>query len=133
LGLDKTYQRVDAVKDMLEVEYDLENKPLNDFPQKLVNHIVERFALKGKVLDIMCGRGEHSQALENCGLETWCVDMSENAAGAFEKRGERLRNADMNLDPIPYDDESFDVIWCKSAIEHVNADQIGRASCRERV
>lgn len=124
MAMDKTYQRVDAVKDMLEVEYDLENKPLNDFPQKLVNHIVERFALKGKCLDIMCGRGEHAQALENAGLETWCVDMSKNAAGAFSKRDERLRNADMNLDPIPYDDETFDVIWCKSAIEHVNADHL---------
>lgn len=124
MTLEKTYGQVDSVKDMLEVEYDLEMKPINDFPQKLVNHIVEKYDLKGKVLDVMCGRGEHAQALHKAGLETWCVDMSENAASVFELRDERLRNADMNLDAIPYEDESFDVIWCKSAIEHVNADHL---------
>ena len=121
---EKIYDQVNSVKDMLEVEYDIENKPINGFPQLLVNHIVEKYKLKGKVLDVMCGRGEHAQALQNAGLETWCVDMSENAAEIFENRGERLRNADMNLDKIPYDDESFDVVWCKSAIEHVNADHL---------
>ena len=120
--LKNAYTRVDPVKSMLEVEYEIDRKPLNDFPSKLVSHLVKKFDLKGKALDVMCGRGEHAQALEDNGLETWCVDMSPNAAYAFSKRNERLRTADMMLDPIPYDDETFDVVWCKSAIEHVNAD-----------
>jgi len=124
LTLEKTYAQVSAEKDMLEVEYSLESKPLNNFPQLLVNYIVKQYKLNGKVLDVMCGRGEHAQALQNAGLETWCVDMSENAAGSFDNREDRLRIADMNLDKMPYEDESFDVIWCKSAIEHVNADHL---------
>jgi SAM-dependent methyltransferase len=124
LTLKKTYSQVDAVKDMLEVEYDLEIKPLNDFPSKLVKHLVERFTLKGKILDVMCGRGEHSQAFDEAGLEVWCVDMSKDAGEVFEKRDERLRTADVMLDLFPYEDESFDVVWCKSGIEHVNGDHI---------
>jgi SAM-dependent methyltransferase len=119
-----SYSRVSPVKSMLEVEYEADKKPPNDFPSKLVNHLVEKFSLEGKVLDVMCGRGEHSQALNNAGLEVWCLDMSPDAGEAFENRDERLRTADMMLDPFPYEDEYFDVVWCKSAIEHVNGDHL---------
>jgi SAM-dependent methyltransferase len=109
---------------MLEVEYATDFKPLNDFPFKLVRHLVERLQLKGKVLDIMCGRGEHAEALSRLGLETWCVDMSDAAGAVFPEKHGRLRIADMRSDPLPFDDETFDVIWCKSAIEHVNGDHL---------
>ena len=109
---------------MLEVEYRLENKPLNRFPQLLVNYIVKQYELNGKVLDVMCGRRERARVLQSAGPETWCVDLRENAAGAFDNREDRLRIAYMNLDKMPYEDESFDVVWCKSAIEHVNADHL---------
>lgn len=111
-------------RSMLEIEYALDFKPMNDFPAKLVHHLVERFELSGKVVDIMCGRGEHATALESEGLETWLVDVSDAAAEIFPKRDERLHRADMRTDKIPYPDETFDVVWCKSAIEHVNGDHL---------
>jgi SAM-dependent methyltransferase len=122
--MEKLYRPVSPPKSMTEVEYKVENKPLTDFPRKLVQYLVDRFSLKGKVLDIMCGRGEHAAALEAAGLEAWCFDMSPAAAMVFDKKAERLRLGDLNIEDLPFDDNFFDVIWCKSAIEHVNADHL---------
>jgi len=123
----KNIGRVNPVKSMLEVEYAVDDKPIGPFPKKLVEHLVKRFQLHGRVLDVMCGRGEHSKALAEMGLDVWCVDMSPSAASVFDRS--KLRIADINLDPLPYPDEFFDVIFCKSAIEHVNADYL-LAECR---
>ena len=122
--MEKLYRPIKSPKSMTEVEYKVENKPLTDFPKKLVKYLVDRFSLQGKVLDIMCGRGEHAAALEDLGLEAWCFDMSPVAAMVFDKREERLKLGDINIEDLPFEDESFDVVWCKSAIEHVNADHL---------
>ena len=114
---------------MLEVEYQLEDKPLSSFPYDLCSHLVNTFNLSGKCLDVMCGRGEHSKAMQELGLEVHCVDMSKEAASVFPLKPSRLKIADVNLENLPYEDESFDVIFCKSAIEHVNADHL-LSECR---
>lgn len=115
---------------MLELEYDLEVKPHTDFPFKLAEYLKERFDLSGKLLDVACGRGEHAAAFERLGLESWCVDMSPAAAQFFPKRSERLGLAELAKDPIPYPDNYFDVIFCKSIIEHVHADRLMREMTR---
>ena len=120
----KNYTAVKPEKSMLEVEYESEDKPLTAFPFQLCKYLTERFKLEGKCLDVMCGRGEHSKALNELGLEVHCVDMSSEAAEAFPLKNERLSVADVNLSSLPYEDETFDVIFCKSAIEHVNADHL---------
>ena len=109
---------------MLEVEYASTEKPLTAFPKKLVQHLVGRFQLQGKALDVMCGRGEHAQALYESGLDVHCVDMSPEAAYCYKNKAEKLRICDLNLSDLPYEDNVFDVIFCKSAIEHVNADHL---------
>lgn len=111
-------------KTMLELEYDLKDKPHTEFPFKLVKHLTERFNLTGSVLDIACGRGEHAAAFDQLGLDVWCVDMSPAAAQFLNKRDTNLRIADLLTEPIPYEDGRFDVVFCKSFIEHVNADRL---------
>lgn len=120
----KSYQSVAPVRSMLEVEYKQADKPINDFPEKLVRHLTERLELSGKLVDVMCGRGEHARAFQKLGLDVWCVDMSPEAAEVVEGREDRLKQCDMNLEDLPFEDESFDVVFCKSAIEHVNADHL---------
>lgn len=120
----KKYKSVRSQKSMLEVEYETEDKPLSAFPFQLCQYLVKTFKLKGKCLDVMCGRGEHSKALNDLGLEVHCIDMSPKAAEAFPLRKTRLSVSDVNLSDLPYKNNSFDVIFCKSAIEHVNADHL---------
>lgn len=124
MALEKQYRKVTPVKSQTEVEYKLANKPQTEFPFLLTQHLVSTFGLQGKVLDAMCGRGEYSSALDQLGLDVWCADMSSVAASLFAKKDERLRLCDLNLEDLPFEDESFDVVFCKSAIEHVNADHM---------
>lgn len=111
-------------KSQTEVEYKIEDKPLTEFPFLLSQHLVQRFGLRGKTLDVMCGRGEFAAALDKLGLDVWCVDMSPAAAGVYGKRDEKFVLCDVDEEDLPFEDESFDVVFCKSAIEHVNADHL---------
>ena len=67
-------------------EYDLEKKPLNDFPDKLIKHLINKYNLKGKILDVMCGRGEHAESFKKNNLDTYCLDISRDAASVFSEK-----------------------------------------------
>jgi SAM-dependent methyltransferase len=109
-------------KSSLTIEYS--DKPLTDFPEKLINHLAERFQLKGRMIDIMCGRGEHAQAFYKLGLDAWGSDIDPAAAQVLEKRDERLVLCNVNNEALPFKDNSFDVVFCKSAIEHTHPDHL---------
>ena len=44
----------------LETIYNVKNRPLTDYPKKLIIHLIKRFKLEKnqKVLELGCGRGE---------------------------------------------------------------------------
>ena len=44
------------INEVLKHEYNTEEKPLTSFPDKLIKHLVEKYKLEGKVLDVMCRR-----------------------------------------------------------------------------
>jgi len=112
------------INKVLEHEYNVKDKPLTLFPQKLINYLIDEYSLSGKVLDVMCGRGEHSEAFSRSGLDVWCVDIAESAAQEYKKRNGRLAICDVGKENFPYEDDTFDVTFCKSGIEHVNADHL---------
>lgn len=109
---------------VLKHEYNIEEKPLTSFPEKLIKHLIKKYSLTGKVLDVMCGRGEHAEAFSRNGLDTYCLDISSEAAFVFQKKKNRLAVCDSGKDMYPYDDDTFDVTFCKSGIEHVNPDHL---------
>ena len=112
------------INEVLKHEYNTEEKPLTSFPDKLIKHLVEKYKLEGKVLDVMCGRGEHAQAFKNNNLDAYCLDISEEAAFVYEDKDDKLKVCDSGVDIYPYDDDTFDVTFCKSGIEHVNPDHL---------
>lgn len=112
-----------SAAETLNVEYAEERKPLSGFPLLLVRYLTNRFSLQGRVLDVMCGRGEHMTAFETVGLEAWGTDISPSAGSAFG-RSDRLSVCNLMLEKLPFPDCSFDVIFCKSAVEHVNPDHL---------
>ena len=105
-------------------EYDLEKKPLNDFPDKLIKHLINKYNLKGKILDVMCGRGEHAESFKKNNLDTYCLDISKDAASVFSEKEKKLFICDTGKDAYPFEDNTFDVTFCKSGIEHVNPDHL---------
>jgi SAM-dependent methyltransferase len=112
------------INKVLQHEYNVEEKPLSSFPDHLIKHLIKTYSLTGKVLDVMCGRGEHAQAFSNNNLDAYCLDISEHAAFVYEKKKERLAVCDSGKDIYPYEDNTFDVTFCKSGIEHVNPDHL---------
>ena len=111
-------------KSVLEVEYDTTEKPLTDFPRKLTTYLAKRFDLSGKMIDIACGRGEHSQGFHELGLDVWAVDMSKAAASEYDRKDERFKSWEIGKEPAPFEDNTFDVVFCKSLIEHVDAEEL---------
>ena len=109
-------------KSTLAAEYGESRKPKSNFPKKLVTYLCKKYQLEGKLVDIMPGRGEHALAFQELGLDIYLVDISTEAAEVIENRDERLSICDLNSEDLPYNDNSFDVVFCKSAIEHVYPD-----------
>jgi ubiquinone/menaquinone biosynthesis C-methylase UbiE len=105
-------------RDYVEVVYNEADRPLTTYPQQLARYLTERYKLKngGKLLDIGCGRGEFMRGFIDCGLEGYGVDRSQ-AAQKYCPEAE-LRISDLEKDGIPYEDNSFDVVYSKSVIEH---------------
>ncbi len=59
-----------------------------------------------RVLDIGCGNGYFVQALVNAGFDAYGVDIRD----IYEGDRTRFRRADATK-KIPFDDESFDLVW----------------------
>lgn len=114
--------KTDNIKDVLIHEY--ANKPIGSFPQNLINHLVKKYDLNGKVLDVMCGRGEHLQAFDNNKLDPYGIDISDAAANQFANKEKKVFICDAGKHKFPFTDNYFDITFCKSGIEHVNADHL---------
>ena len=113
-----------SIENTLLKEYEVSKKPLNDFPDKLIKYLIKEFDLKGKILDVMCGRGEHVQSFSKNGLDAHCLDISPHAAQVFSERDKKLFVCDSGKDKYPFEDNTFDATFCKSGIEHVNPDHL---------
>ncbi len=80
-----------------------------------------------RLLDIGCGPGIYSVYLQSIlgAKEVFGVDIAEPRVAAARQRGVKAVQADMNKDPLPFEDDSFDAIFCGELIEHlVNPDHL---------
>ena len=71
-----------------------------------------------RLVDIGCGRGDFLYNFKKLGLTASGVEH-EYFPSDFLKDID-VRYADIERDPIPFDDKTFDVVFSKSVIEHMN-------------
>ena len=107
------------MKNYLTVVYDSKSHPFNDYPSKLCSYLFQIFNLqKGmKMLEPGCGRSEFLKNFKNLGLEVVGVDISDEAKNFghdFE-----IKICDVENEKLPFEDNTFDVIYSKSFIEHL--------------
>jgi ubiquinone/menaquinone biosynthesis C-methylase UbiE len=98
--------------------YDLKKKPLTNYPSVLIRHIISKYKIRknSSILDLGCGRGEFLNEFINHGMEGHGVDFSDFAIKHCPKA--KINVIDIEKENIPYPDNTFDVVYSKSFVEH---------------
>jgi len=106
-------------RDYLSVVYDERRTPKTGYPDELAAYLVRRFGLRrgDAFLEIGCGRGDFLKAFARIGLQCSGVDVEERSADLLP--GFDIRQCDLSKQRLPFEDESFDVVYHKSLIEHL--------------
>jgi cyclopropane fatty-acyl-phospholipid synthase-like methyltransferase len=112
------------MKDYLDIEYNVIDKPLTDYPAKLAKYLFDKFELTPgmTMLEIGCGRCELLAHFKDFGLQTYGLDSAESAAKYAELADSHFELAEFkpNENKIVFNDKKFDLIFSKSFIEHVS-------------
>jgi ubiquinone/menaquinone biosynthesis C-methylase UbiE len=94
-----------------------------NFHVPLIQRSVEQFFNKmelkkdAKILDIGCGQGTFMREMEDRGYkEVVGITMSKDDVDACISKGYQAVYGDMS--DLSYQDESWDMIWCRHALEH---------------
>lgn len=106
-------------KGYLSVVYDEGSHPYTEYPKQLCHYLFQLFGLKKgmKMLEPGCGRGEFLGNFQELGLEVYGVDLSPEAKD-FENKF-LVEICDVESEQLPFQDNTFDVIFSKSFIEHL--------------
>ena len=102
----------------LEVVYNPEDKPYTDYPKKLIKYLIQRYQMKPgqKFLELGCGRGDFFNEFTEIGLDTYAIDNNDH----YKKnlKTSNFFNIDMIKSKLPFEENSFDIVYYKSFIEH---------------
>jgi ubiquinone/menaquinone biosynthesis C-methylase UbiE len=72
-----------------------------------------------KVLDVACGTGRHAVRLADAGAQVTALDRSEEMLAVARAKTDRVRFLRGDLDRLPFEDRSFDLVVCALVFEHV--------------
>ena len=88
-----------------------------DYPAKLCSFLFEKYKMSEgmSLLDVGCGQGIQSSEFANLGLKVCGVDHSKEV----QFKNFEYRKIDIQNNILPYPDNSFDVVFSKSVIEHI--------------
>jgi SAM-dependent methyltransferase len=110
------------------LDYTYPELKLNKYDVQLIEYLTKQFLLdkiglngeKPKLLDIGCGKGYQLLAFSN-NFDVYGIDQGTSALELFEKNNLKLdlKNCDLECERLPYPDNTFDVIYTKSVVEHV--------------
>lgn len=101
----------------LQTVYNEKRTPKTNYPDKLVAYLSKRYKLvRGQsLLEIGCGRGDFLLAFKRAGFQ--CAGVDREVLPELATQVE-VKRADISQ-ALPYPDNSFDIIYHKSVIEHV--------------
>jgi len=90
------------------------------FPRGMRQERALELVVPGRaLLDVGCGRGAVAAALSTRFDEVHGVDADEEPLEEARRRGVATRRVDLDAEPLPYDERSFDAVLCLEVIEHV--------------
>ena len=81
------------------------------------------------ILDVGCGLGDLGRYRPRSDIEVHGVDIDSNAV-SFAQEHEIAKQVDLDSDPLPYPDETFDGLLAKDIFEHVSDPGRLASECR---
>lgn len=107
-------------KDYVSVIYDTTTRPVTQYPDQLASHLANRFGMKPgqQLLDVGFGRGDFLRAFARVGLKVSGVDQSPSALESCADLD--VHSCCAGRDQLPFPDESFDIVFHKSLLEHLD-------------
>ena len=105
-------------KDYVETIYNEEEKPITDYPSKMIKYLIDKYKIQenSKILELGCGRGEFLNEFHNNKMKVYGVDNSMYGKKMYPHL--EIQNVDLLKNSLPYPDNTFDVIYSKSFVEH---------------
>lgn len=106
------------MSDYLTVVYDEKLRPYTDYPGKLARLLFDKYGMQAgqTLLEPGCGRGEILKCFRDLGMQVKGSDLSPETAVLLKDMD--IKICDVENDGLPYADNSFDVIYTKSFLEH---------------
>lgn len=106
------------MKGYLNVVYNEYDRPHTTYPEKLARYLYAGFAMQPgmKFLEAGCGRGDLLKLFKGLGLDVQGIDLSEDAV-TFNP-GITVSVCDIENSKMPYADNTFDIVFSKSVLEH---------------
>jgi len=103
----------------IDTIYDIKKRPYTKYPFELCNYLCGRFGIKkgSKLLDVGCGRGDFLKNFKDLGLDATGLDIEKIEPTVSEDV--KIYTCNFETDNFPFENESFDVIFSKSVIEHL--------------
>jgi SAM-dependent methyltransferase len=100
------------------VVYESNKKPFTAYPEKLIKFLKKKYSLEktSKILEMGCGRGEFLNEFTKLGMDGFGIDLSNFAKDYCDNA--EIKVVDISKNPVPYPDNSFDIVFSKSFIEH---------------
>lgn len=125
-GLQKEFYKM---TDYLKTIYFRDEYAEDKYPQKLCDHLIEKIIspffldkIIGKsLLDVGSGKGNHLVGFARRKFVVKGLDIKPECINILDKFD--IKKCDIEKEVFPFEDESFDIVFSKSVLEHVlNAD-----------
>ncbi|MEI7718546.1 MAG: class I SAM-dependent methyltransferase [archaeon] len=82
------------------------------------------FKKSGKILDMGCNNGIYLDGFKQLGYDCYGTDVGKDQIQKCFAKGHKIKFFDAEKDDLPFPDETFDFIFCKSMIEHISLNRI---------
>lgn len=118
--------------DYIKVVYDEASHPFTEYPGKLCAYLFHAFGMKSgmKLLEPGCGRGEFLGHFHKLGMDCHGLDSSAEIKSFLAATGIPVQICDVETEKLPYADNTFDVIYNKSFLEHLREPDVFLSEAR---